>query len=546
MGDSLPCLRKLTIRNCKSLTHLPPDGFSSLRHLESLTLDNCNLLFSLPEIIGFLPRLNTLVLQDLPLDYLPDSLCQAASLENLFLIKCYRISRFPEGFCSLPALKTLCLVQVLFLKLPADLGSLTSLQTLFVKSNSGKQLPSTFTRLVSLRRLKLDGCCFFDLPESVHELRNLTELHLCFCPNFRKLPESITRLSNLESLTVNGCGKLCSVPRSLLSLGKLKRLEIGELQVPSESLPPFLQVISLFSLPRSLLSLGKLKWLEMGECDQLQVPPESLPPSLEVISLGTCEHSIPLPDVSNLPKLTKLGLNLVGAGDAVRISSSVPHLKHLNLILTAEAEELSFPLSACPQLRTLEISRAGRIERLPETIGSAVKQLRCLRIDCFPKLKALPDSITELQNLSELEVFAAESLVALPAGIGALSRLRSLILFGCPALEYLPSSLTQLTRLHRLAIKASAIRFLPPSFAQLTKLKTLTLQLLPQNAPLPGRFLQPASTQDAVPRAGATLEASSRSWKAHQSANSFREGQLRKTAATDIHPADFPEEIGAG
>ncbi|CAI7763101.1 unnamed protein product [Closterium sp. NIES-54] len=441
-GESMPCLRKLTIDYCERLEHLP-DGITSLKHLTSLVISNCLKLVSLPENFGRLTSLKSLVLARLSLSGLPDSFFQLSSLETLFLHWWERILQLPAEFCCLTALRTLCLDHV---TLPEDIGHLSRLHTLFVSSCSMKHFPSSLTEISSLRRLELDFCRVKELPEGLGELRTLRELHISSCFRLVSVPASVTCLTGLEILTIANCRSLSSIPSSLETLTQLKRLSITS-------------------------------------CNRL---PSVLPASLEILSLDGSDRSTFLPDISVLTNLWKVSLKVsVECGHSV--SRRMSHLRHIELSLAREAEELPFALAFVPRLLSLIILHCGSVRRLPEDFGLALPQLRKLKIKCAEALEELPTSIIELRQLTFMKLEHASALSSLPYNIGALPKLRDLQLLDCTELQSLPDSLTQLSCLRELTICVTSIRFLPPNFARLTQLRTLSLsgcfylQVLPED-----------------------------------------------------------------
>ncbi|CAI7829624.1 unnamed protein product [Closterium sp. NIES-54] len=365
--------------------------------------------YDLPDDIGCLLALKTLVLHRLPLLSLPGALCHLPSLETIVLIECTTYPHFKlyEDFCCLTSLQTLAIVKMPWTRLPENIGELSRLHTLYLNGqNQQPRLPLSFTQLTSLTRLELAMCTIQELPEDLGNLTNLQELHIRSCPRIQRLPESLTSISSLETLTVDDCLKLVSVP------GRLD-------------------------------SLGRLKWLELTGCPDHTEPPTCLPLSLEVLSLGNSYHVADLPDVSMLPSLRKLCLKLVGGEERMAVSSSLARVKQVELALQEEAVELPFSLALLPQLHTLVMWNAGKMQRLPSDMGWAVPQLRVLQIHCARELRELPDSI------------------------GAASRLRQLYLFDCPSLYHLPASLTQLACLHQLHVEKTGLRCLPLGIAWL-------------------------------------------------------------------------------
>ncbi|CAI5959200.1 unnamed protein product [Closterium sp. NIES-65] len=374
--------------------------------------------YDLPDDIGCLHALKTLVLHRLPLLALPGALRHLPSLETIVLIECTTYPHFKlyEDFCGLTSLQTLAIVKMPSTRLPENIGELSRLHTLYLNGqNQQPRLPVSFTQLTSLTRLELAMCTIQELPEDLGNLTNLQELHIRSCPRIQRLPESLTSLSSLETLTVDDC-------------------------------------LKLFSVPRRLDSLEKLKWLELTGCPDHTEPPTCLPLSLEVLSLGNSYHVADLPDVSVLPWLRKLSLKLVGAEERMAVGSSLARVKQVELALQEEAVELPFSLALLPQLHTLVMWNAGKMQRLPSDMGWAVPQLRVLQIHCARELRELPDSIA------------------------AASRLRQLHLFDCPALHHLPASLTQLACLHQLHVEKTGLRCLPSGFAHLTRLRSLSVR----------------------------------------------------------------------
>ncbi|CAI5486645.1 unnamed protein product [Closterium sp. Naga37s-1] len=446
IAELLPRLRELTVSRCHALEELP-EGAYSLKHLETLSLIKCDKFRCLPVNVGRLSALSTLVLDLLPLlASLPASICQLSSLETFFLLSCDSIRELPAGFGCLTALTTLCLERV---ALPADIGRLSNLHTLLVTTSFGyPHLPCSLSKIASLTRLELNGCGVELLPEGVGSLSSMRELHVSSCPRLTALPASVTGLTALEALSLADCHNLTSAPTRLDGLTRLKRLELAR-------------------------------------CDMLTRPPLVLPASIEWLGWGGFRHAMPLPDVSTLTGLRTLRLDVVAVGCGVAVSRSLSHLEHLQLTLANDAEELPFALTFLSHLRTLIIDYAINLQRLPADIGSALPQLRKLKLVSAYELGELPASVTALQNLTSLTACNAP-LASLPDGIGALSRLRELDLYNSDDLDQLPASLTHLTRLNLLSITACPIRSLCPTVSQFSRLRSLSLSGCAQLEALPG------------------------------------------------------------
>ncbi|CAI7931006.1 unnamed protein product [Closterium sp. NIES-54] len=451
IGERLPHLRHLSILGCKNLSELP-EQFASLSCLRELTISSCSMV-NLPKNIGELPFLKVLTLNLLPISSLPDSFYQLTSLETLCLSHCNALFELPASFGFLTALNSLSILNSPYLKLPDDIGSLTNLHTFRLAENFPQQLlPSSFTQLSSLTSLDLIQCMITELPEDLGKLSNLRELTVQSCSKIKSLPDSLTDLVNLKVLKAMDCDSLASIPTTLSNLGRLRELALAKLP----------QVAQLS---------------------------KSLPCSLEILSIGSFQRLIPLLEIPSLPRLRKLSLTSVGLMRGLAACVTLSCLEELELRLVVEAEELPLPLELLSNLRSLIIQSAGRMKKLPEGLGSALKQLRRLEIHRAVDLTDLTDSFTELQSLTSVEIHAPK-LSSLPDGIGALSRLRQLNLENCSSLTDLPASLTQLSCLHELNLRFMPIRSLPFQFGQLSRLKELSLDGCKQLVSLSDDFTQ--------------------------------------------------------
>ncbi|CAI5502485.1 unnamed protein product [Closterium sp. Naga37s-1] len=265
----------------------------------------------------------------------------------------------------------------------------------------------------------------------------LESLALTECTRIHSLPEDIGCLHALKSLVLHKLS-LVALPDSLCHLPSLETFVLVECTTS----PHVQQLPKAFCCLTSLQSLAivRMPWTK---------PPMSLPYSLEVLALGNSYHVADLPDVSLLPWLRKLSLTLVGAEERMAVSSSFARVKQLELALQEEAVELPFSLALLPQLHTLVIWYARKMQQLPSDMGWAVPQLRVLQIHCAREWRELPESI------------------------GAASRLRQLHLFDCPALHHLPASLTRLSCLHELHVESTGLRCLPSGWPHLLRFPIL-------------------------------------------------------------------------
>lgn len=197
-------LARLIVSNSGHLQQLP-SSLTDLSELDTLELENVPLQ-TWPEDIGTMQRLKTLTQTGGKYEHLPDGLTE---LKNLYRFELGHLSRLRE--------------------LPDDLGKMQSLRFLTVQSVRRLQsLPSGLTDLPLLRELNLrDNKRLAKLPITMGNLGGLASLSLNGCSALRQLPASIGDLSNLQMLDLRDTG-IERLPRSLSRLPKNCRILVPE------------------------------------------------------------------------------------------------------------------------------------------------------------------------------------------------------------------------------------------------------------------------------------------------------------------------------
>ena len=214
-----------------------PEWLSQFKHLETLDLF-CNDITVLPDWIGKLTKLRTLDLHCAHVKYLPESLADLTQLRKLE-IGYSRLEEVPEWLGRLSQLESLSLAGHNLNSVPEFLRKLTQLHFLNLNDNNLKALPEWVDEFISLRRLLLGSNELTTLPESLGQLTQLQELNLSD-NQLTALPEALGQLTQLQTLELNH-NQLAALPESLRKLTRLKDFFLHNnhaLGIPREILGP--------------------------------------------------------------------------------------------------------------------------------------------------------------------------------------------------------------------------------------------------------------------------------------------------------------------
>ena len=127
------------------------------------------------------------------------------------------------------------------------------------------------------------------------------------------------------------------------------------------------------------------------------------------------------------------------------------------------------------QLTALNVSGCNGLTAVPDDIGKLCA-LQTLDLSDSNRLQKLPDSIGTLSALQTLDLSGCYRLQMLPDSIGKLCALQTLDLSGCYRLQELPDSIGTLRALQTLNLSGCGrLRELPDSIGDLSVLQTLRL-----------------------------------------------------------------------
>nr|AXU93652.1 RPP4/RPP5-like protein [Arabidopsis thaliana] len=293
---NLQDLRCLYMKRCTGLELLPTDV--NLSSLIILDLSGCSSLRSFPLISE---SIKWLYLENTAIEEIPD-LSKATKLESLILNNCKSLVTLPSTIGNLQRLELLEMKECTGLEvLPTDVN-LSSLETLNLSGCSSlRTFPLISTRIECLY---LENTAIEEIPSTIGNLHRLVRLEMKECTGLEVLPTDVN-LSSLETLDLSGCSSLRSFPLISESIKWLYLENTAIEEIPDLSKATNLKNLklnnckSLVTLPSTIGNLQRLELLEMKECTGLEVLPTDVNlSSLETLNLSGCSSLRTFPLIS--------------------------------------------------------------------------------------------------------------------------------------------------------------------------------------------------------------------------------------------------------
>lgn len=238
-------------------------------------------------------------------------------------------------------------------------------------------------------------------PKSIGQLKHIEKIVVNYSSfgtlTFQTLPDEFCHLSSLKYLQLKPCSSMMLLPDSFGNLTNLQHLDLS-------------CASSLQMLPNSFGNLTRLKHLDLSDCSNLVFSNGIFGniSTLQCLILTNC-HS-----VNELPPLTRQIF-----------------LEYLDLSGT-NLKELPRGLEVLSNLEAISLSG---LEALPTLLGH-LKGLRYLWLSDCPKLKNLPVEISQLKQLTVLEIRKC-GIHYLPENLRRMNNLNMLNVSDCP-LRQLP------------------------------------------------------------------------------------------------------------
>ncbi|XP_039162747.1 putative disease resistance RPP13-like protein 1 [Eucalyptus grandis] len=394
-------LKKLYIGQCDKLTFLWQDGDETrnLTCLQELVIKKC------PQFISFVVgggeielsyNLKRMELVDCTsLEKLPSKM---HTLRRLVITNCPKIMELnilQDDFSSNNSISQLESLEVSAYNSPISFsfanGRVAPVKALSINYCKGVESLEGIT-IESLERIRIEGCeNMGSLPQCLHTLSHLTQLHICNCPaleieDFPPLP--IT----LSSLNLSNCSKIKSIANcNIANCNNLTKLVIWRcLALEIEDFPPLpltLQSLTLWacsmikSLPNQWHHLTSLQELIICYCENIKCFPKGgLPPKLRVLRIQ---------GLVNLKQpVREWGLHLLTSLERLSVDFDRGGEGENEWFPSKDEDAWSLFPSSLIGLRIYDLRNA---ERLSSGLRNRLSSLQWLLIGDCPKLRYLPE-----------------------------------------------------------------------------------------------------------------------------------------------------------
>ncbi|KAK8276772.1 hypothetical protein V6Z11_D10G223700 [Gossypium hirsutum] len=516
-------------------------GDSSFNCLQSLCLDDCRNLLSLPSI-GKLPLL------------------KKVRIKGLRSVRTVGVELFGENttntFSSLEILEfvdmlnwerwNLCEVDEEARKFP-------KLRELFIKY-CPSLLGSMPDYLPSLKKLAIRSCGKLIISIQNFPLLSELEIHGCHEVIYKGFVDysSIKRISfvgiskfswaakclrlrsiKVESFEIGDCEELCSSRENnwglltqsispqylkisscppLVSIGtEEEREELMQLKIPSSTVNMIIRNCErLEKLSTTLYSLALLTELELGGCSKLiSVARSNLPSNLKVLVIRSCKNLQCLlldegEDVDSNNACVLQELNIFNCESLKRINRSVlpTTLKELEILECPKLESISQEIQDNSSLESIEIFSCDMLKGLPQGLNKlkhckrlVIKDcsnlislgesglpttLKVLEIQECPKLESISQEIQDNSSLESIEICKCHMLKGLPQGLNKLKHCKRLVIEDCSNLISLGESGLPTTNLEVVRFRSCrSVQALPGNMHSLNALKELEIRGCP-------------------------------------------------------------------
>ncbi|GLJ24175.1 hypothetical protein SUGI_0461190 [Cryptomeria japonica] len=362
-----------------------------------------------------------------------------------------------------PLCRSISLIGNNIISLPTRSGS-ASVRSLLLAGNTRlAKIPSCFLQgLISLRVLDLSDTGVVSLPSSLGDLKNLIHLNLSRTKIISLPKICIKYLKKLRSLLLSCCIELKSLPPEICKIQSLKLLDVSG-------------CTSLTSFPYTIMELKELQVLKINSTQVWNSKSGLLEGMAELCLTGQRRYAI-LSDLKTLINLKRLHLDseedsLISDG----VMGNMHKMQSLWLRMT-KLEHLPEDMTAMAELCELQLLKCMKLQELPSWVCEFL-ELRFLCLNSCYSLRSLP-CLETLPLLRVLEIVDCEALMELPSEFGregAFPALQSFTLRGLK-IRSLQIHKGAMPMLRRMALEnCNNLECLPEELEYLENLQTLDI-----------------------------------------------------------------------
>ncbi len=209
-------INTIKIINCNNINEILKKIYSC-KILEMLTIENSEIRY-LDSLIKLPKNLETLMIINCNLDYIPKSLCIFNQIKTL-LLDFNRINEIDSTLLNFKNLEVLHLRGDNLINLPEYFYTLDNLKYLLIRNQKFKEPDSILKKLCNMKNLKglaFDSNNISSLPNEIFLLENLEDLSISY-NNLKELSKDISKLKKLWCLVLVN-NKLTRLPDEIIEL----------------------------------------------------------------------------------------------------------------------------------------------------------------------------------------------------------------------------------------------------------------------------------------------------------------------------------------
>jgi Leucine-rich repeat (LRR) protein len=307
----------------------------------------------------------------------------------------WKLKEIPQEVFACKRLKKLVFSRNDLKEFPLEITQFKELRTLDLSMTPIDVISDEIGELSNLKKLHLNYNYHLDLPEGLKKLQNLEEVSMYYNYKIPQIPDVLTHLPKLKKLFFSYCSELKSLPKNIGNLSNLELLQLND--------------TALEVLPNDIGKLKKLRFLYIDNT-KISDLPDSFAELENIEALGLNIANLDLAKavekIKNLPKLKWLRIAL--QKDYPQNFSQLTHIQHLTICQNYDLWHQGFKylpipenLTLIPNLEELDLVNNNQANALPQNLGN-LKHLKVLKISATA-IQTFPESMQKLTQLNQIE-----------------------------------------------------------------------------------------------------------------------------------------------